>query len=106
MPKFFKISSLDTNRLIVHFQSDGTDTGVGFSMGYEMVDLPNEKPIIEVGDDLEADLHDVIEALAPQIADNHEQKLRERLTVWRYFLADYKNVLETFQTIRQSNGEV
>ena len=67
--------------MIIHFQSDRSDTGAGFSMEYEMVDLPKEKPIIEVGDDLEADLHGVIQALAPQIADNHEQKLRERLTV-------------------------
>lgn len=73
--------SSDTNLLIIHFQSDQTETAVGFSMEYEMVDLPKEKPIIEVGDDLEADLHGVIEALAPQIADNHEQKLRARLTV-------------------------
>ena len=73
--------SSDTNRLIIHFQSDRSETGAGFSMEYEMVDLPKEKPIVEVGDDLEADLHGVIEALAPQIADNHEQKLRERLTV-------------------------
>lgn len=78
--KFREGIVLDTNRLIIHFQSDQTDTGVGFSMEYEMVDLPKEKPIIQVGDDLEADLHGVIEALAPQIADNHEQKLRERLT--------------------------
>jgi len=75
-------------------------------MEYEMVDLPKEKPIIQVGDDLEADLHGVIEALAPQIADNHEQKLRERLTVCIYFQAVDKNVIETFQTIRQSNGKV
>lgn len=75
-------------------------------MEYEMVDLPKEKPIIEVGDDLEADLHGVIEALAPQIADNHEQKLRARLTVWLYFEAVGKTLLETFQTFRQSNGEV
>jgi len=78
--KFREGTILDTNRLIIHFQSDRSDTGAGFSMEYEMVDLPKEKPIIEVGDDLEADLHGVIQALAPQIADNHEQKLRERLT--------------------------
>ncbi|CAG5089060.1 Oidioi.mRNA.OKI2018_I69.PAR.g12070.t1.cds [Oikopleura dioica] len=71
---------LDTNVLIVHFQSDQADKGVGFSMEYEMVNLPTQLPIIDVGDNLEEDLHGVIEALAPQLADHHEEKLAARLT--------------------------
>ena len=46
-----------------------------------MVDLPPQLPIIDVGDNLEEDLHGVIEALAPQLADHHEEKLAARLTV-------------------------
>ena len=53
-------------------------------MEYEMVNLPTQLPIIDVGDNLEEDLHGVIEALAPQLADHHEEKLAARLTVsWR-----------------------
>lgn len=69
---------LDTNHLVIAFDSDKQKTGNGFNIEYQIIGEPLQDTIETVGDSLEANLHIFLTEVSDKVG--HQGRLADHLT--------------------------